>query len=86
MFRLPRTAILRWICAAWGGVSAAGLVPVYTSTAPSGAWRASHAPSTPLAIPVTMATPSSEREAWERLKDLALGADPQGVHGIGFLH
>jgi hypothetical protein len=67
-----------------GRVSAAGLVRVCTGTAPSGAWRASRAPSTPLAIPVTMATPSSEREAWERLKDLALGADPQGFTALDF--
>jgi hypothetical protein len=31
-----------------------------------------------------MATPSSEREAWERLKDLALGADPQGFTALDF--
>ena len=34
--------------AAFGGVSVAGLVPVSTGTAPSGAWRARRAPCTPL--------------------------------------
>ena len=60
---MPR---LRWIFAAFAGVSAAGLVPVSTGTAPPGPCLARRAPCTPLPMPVSTAAairPSLARES-----------------------
>ena len=47
--------MLRWMRAALGGVSGAGVVPVSTGTAPPGVCLARRAPCTPLATPVRTA-------------------------------